>query len=438
MTVNRRGPRALVAAIALALLGVGLAVLPNSASAVFSQGVSVSPAGYDSDQQRVAYDRQGDALLVWVRTTQEYPHPSRIQLRSRSHGGTWGSTVTVSPAGQAPRGPKVAMDDDGDGVIAWDAFDGTDYRVYARRISRTGSLGSVKTLTVAGVKIFGTDLAVDSDGDAVVTWAEWREDGRVFPRMRRFTKSGWLSAPTTLATTPASAEPPAVAIDRQGDAVLAWTNDNVVQARTLSAAGVLGPLETVSADLSPIDRHFTAQVAVDRDGDALVTWRHWTAADLSDQVWGRWISRDGVVGEVRQLTPSWHPDVSNYSLAGDLDGDLLLTWDRFPSEYMYVRRITRAGTVGEPVLVTTYGRLHTVRVDDDGDGVIVWMGKGLDGATYSVRARRISQWGGLGTTQVIAGNGRYPTVAVSADGRAIAAWERRFIVDLRIQASVGP
>jgi len=437
--MSRSARRAIGAAVALLLIIAAVASLPDSASAVFSQGISVSPAGYDSDQQGVAYDRQGDALLIWVRTEQDYPHYRRVQIRSRSRTGTWGPTVTVSPASQSPHAPKVALDDDGDGVLVWDGLDGTDYHVYARRISRTGSLGSVRTLTPAGLIIQGTDVAVDPDGDAVVTWAEWHDDGSVQPRMRRFTRTGSLSAAVTLASVPARAEAPAVGIDRQGDAVLAWANDNVVQARTLSAAGKLGPLETVSPDLSPIDRHFTAKVAIDRDGDALVTWRHWTAADQSDQIWARWISQDGIVGDVRQLTPSSHPDVSNYSLAGDLDGDVLLTWDRFPSEYMYVRRITRSGTVGAAVRVTTYGRLHTIRVDDNGDGVIVWQGKGLNGASDSVLARRISQYGRLGaTSEVIAGNGRYPTIAVSPTGRAIVAWERRFQVDLRIQASVGP
>ncbi len=182
---------------------------------------------------------------------------------------------------------------------------------------------------------------------------------------------------------------PAVAFDREGDAVLAWANDNVVQARTLerfgdarrARAGVRGPL----ADRPPLQ----ARVTIDRDGDALVTWRHWTDADQSTQVWGRWVSRDGAVGEVRQLTPSSHPDVQNYSVAGDLDGDVLLTWDRFPSGEMYARQITPHGALEQPVLVTSYGRLHSVGVDDDGDGVLVWQGEGVDGSVGSVRARRV-------------------------------------------------
>jgi hypothetical protein len=438
LTTNRSVPRRVGVATAL-LLGLALLVsAPTPASAAFSQGLSVSQAGYDSYSPRVAFDRQGDALLVWVRQSHTYPYTWRVQVRSRSNAGVWGSIVNLSPSGQAPRNPKVALDDDGDAVVVWDAYDGTDYRVYARRVSSTGALGTLQVLSPTGVQIFGTDLAVDADGDAVVTWAERHADGSVFPMLRRFTASGSLPPAVLLSSSPAWADPPAVAFDREGDAVLAWANNNVVQARTLSAAGTLGELKTVSADLSPIDRHFTARVTVDRDGDALVTWLHLTDADQSTQVWGRWVARDGTVGAVQQLTPASHPDLSNYSVSGDLDGDVMLTWDRFPSQYLYARQITRTATIGQPVLVTSYGRLHTVRVDDDGDGVVVWQGRGINGTVGSVRARPLTQSGTFGTGQVVASNGVYPTAAVAPDGRALLAWERRFQVDLRIQASVGP
>jgi hypothetical protein len=430
-----------VGAVTVLLLGLAwFAWLPTPrASALFSQGLSVSPAGYDSFQQQVAVDREGDASLVWVRESQVYPHPRRVEMRSRSHAGVWGSTLLLSPSSQDPRNPKVALDDDGDAVVAWDAFDGTDRRAYARRVSRTGTLGTLQVLSTTGVTVFGTDVAVDSDGDAVVTWAEWHSDGSVFPKMRRFTRSGGLPAAALLSSSPARAEVPAVAFDRQGDALLAWTNDNVVQGRTLSASGTLGGLKTMSpSNVSPIDRHFTARVTIDRDGDALVTWLHWTAADQSTQVWGRWVSRDGTVGSVRQLTPSTQPDLVNYSVAGDLDGDMMLTWDRFQTGYLYARQITRTATIGPLVFLSTYGRLHSVRVDDDGDGVVVWQGQGINGSVGSVRVRRVTQAGTVGTAQVIASIGESPTTAVSPVGGAIVAWERRFQVDLRIQVSVGP
>jgi hypothetical protein len=415
-------------------------VPPGSGGAGFGEVVSVSGEGYDSSLPRVAVDRQGDALLTWVRVSHEYPYQYAVEARSHAHDGTWGPIVTVAPPGEAPHGPTVAVDDDGDAVVVWDAFSNNDYRVNARRMSGTGTLGPVQVLSApgTGIRIHGTDVAVDDDGDAVVLWAERQPDGGVVAKMRRLARDGTLSAEVVVSSGRTAVTDPAVAVDREGDAVLAWANDNIVQARTLTASGRLGPVETVSPDLSPIDRYTRPRVTLDRDGDAVVAFVHWSAAGQSDHVWGRWLSRDGTVGPVRLLTPESHTAISNFSLAGDLDGDVLLAWDRFPSAEMYVRRIPHSATLGEPTLVTSYGRFPTVRVDDDGDGVLTWQGEGIDGAVGSVRARRVAGDGTLGTPQVVAPSGVYPTSAVGPAGGALVTWERRFQVDLRIQASAAP
>ncbi|MFC8618154.1 hypothetical protein ACFT9M_17295 [Micromonospora purpureochromogenes] len=373
-----------------------------------------------------------------MRESHTYPHPRYVEFKSRSYNGRWGATTALSPAGQAPHSPQVAVDDDGDAIVAWRAFNGVDNSIYARRISRSGTLGPLITVSAGGVQAHGTYVAIDSDGDAVVTWAERHDTGAVFPMMRRYSSSGTLSPAVVLASTPTAAEPPAVAYDREGDAVLAWANDNVVQARTLSADGTLSALKTVSAPLSPIDRHFAAKVTVDRDGDALVTWRHWSDQAQSTEVWGRWVARDGTVGNVRQLTPALHTDVVNYSIAGDLDGDMLLTWDLFSTGYLYAVTISPAQTVGQPVLLSAWGRLHSVRLNDDGDGIVVWQGKGIDNSVGSIAARRVTRSGTFGATELIVAIGTDPTAAVTREGRAAVAWQRRFQVDLQIQVSVDP
>jgi hypothetical protein len=437
LTGAHRRLRPVIGGVALAALLTGMVVLAPSASASFTQPYSASPSGYDSFSPRVSFDRQADAVYVWVRESHTYPYPQLVQMRSRSSAGTWSSAVNVSSSG-AVRGPKIALDDDGDGIVVWQGYDGANWRVNARRVSRTGALGSVKVLSPAGVHATGTDVAIDSDGDAVVTWAELDTTGASRPKMRRYTRAGELPTAVVLASSPTWAETPAVAIDREGDAVLTWTNNNVEQARTLSAAGTLSGLKTVSGNVSPVDRHFTAKVTVDRDGDALLTWKHWTAADQTEQVWGRWLSRYGTIGSLRQLTPSSHTAISNYSIASDLDGDRVLTWDLFPSKYLYARTISSTATIGSYVRLTTYGRMHTVRLDDDGDGVVVYEGQGINGSVGSIRARRVSRSGTFATAQVIAESGVSPVTAVSPGGRAIVGWERRFSVDLRVQSSVGP
>lgn len=437
MTVTRRGFRPAIGAITLALLLTGMVVSAPSASASFTPPLSVSPSRYDSSSPQVTYDRQADAMFVWVRESHDYPYPQLVQVRRRSSAGIWGTTLNVSRSG-AVRNPRIALDDDGDGIVVWQGYDGDKWRVNARRVSRTGVLGSLKVLSPAGVHATGTDVAIDSDGDAIVTWAELDATGASRPNMRRYTRTGLLPAAVLLASSPTWAETPAVTFDRQGDAVLAWTNNNVVQARTLTASGTLSGLKTVSGTVSPNDRHFSARVTVDRDGDALVTWKHWTDIALTEQIWGRWVSRYGAVGSLSQLTPSSHTDISNYSIAADLEGDRVLTWDLFPSQYLYARTISRSATLGSPVRLSTYGRLHTVRLDDDGDGVVVYEGQGISGSIGSIRARKVSRSGTFATAQVIAASGVSPVAAVSPTGRAVVGWERRFQVDLRVQSSTGP
>ncbi len=404
------------------------------ADGAFSEGVSVSEEGYDSSMPSVAFGRQGNALVAWVSTSHDYPYRYQLESRFRSHDGTWGPIVVVSAEG-APRNPTAALDDDGDAVVVWNGS-GTDVRAFARRVSSTGALGPLQVLSEAGTQARGTSVAVDSDGDAILTWAEYQSNGSTIPMMRRFTNDGVLAPAVVLSSSPARADTPAVAFDREGDAVLAWANDHVVQARTLTASGTLGELQTVTADVSRIDRQKLVRLTVDRDGDALVTWRHNVTADLSDQVWGRWLSRDGALGAVQQLSPESHPDVQNHSVAGDLEGNVILTWNRFPSGELYAREISPAGVLGEPVLLSSYAITNWVRVDDDGDGVVVWQGEGVEGTSASVRARRVTRAGGFGDPEVVAPAGKYPVAAVSPDGDAMIAWERQLQFGVRIQVSV--
>src|SRR6266542_1885087 len=153
-----------------------------------------------------------------------------------------------------------------------------------------------------------------------------------------------------------------------------------------------------------------------------------------------WRTQDGVRGPLADR-PALHRARDGRPgrwRAGDLDGDVIVIWHRFPSQYTYARQITLTATIGQPVLLTTYGRMNWVRVDDDGDGIVVWQGKGINGSVSSVRARQVTKSRTFGTEQVVASNGQFPTTAVNTVGRGIVAWERRFQVDLRIQVSVGP
>ncbi len=121
-------------------------------------------------------------------------NPTNVVLRANG----WTNPLTLSSAGQSATDPQVAVDADGDAIFSWARSDGTNQRIQARARSAAGALGAVETVSGAGQNAFSPRVAIDDDGDAVFVWA--RSDG---------------------------------------------TNQRI-QARARSAAGVLGPVQTLS------------------------------------------------------------------------------------------------------------------------------------------------------------------------------------------------
>ena len=111
------------------------------------------------------------------------------------------------------------------------------------------------------------------------------------------------TAPADLSASGQNARAASLAVDAAGDAVFAWrrfdgTNDRI-QAQTRSAAGVLGPVRTLSAAGQPA---FGNQVAIDGAGNAVITWlRNDGAFDIAQ---ARRVSAAGVVGPTLNLAPA--------------------------------------------------------------------------------------------------------------------------------------
>ncbi len=173
-----------------------VALAPAAAPASWTEPLLLSGAGRDANSPHVAMDRDGDAVAVWNRVDETFFN--RIEARPRTAAGAWGAVQTpLSPGGQHAVEPRVALDGDGDGLIVWVRSDGSNTRIQARTRSRTGALGPVQTLSQADRDAEEPRVAVDDDGDAVVSWI--RSDAtntRVQARTR--TAAGVWSAVTTL------------------------------------------------------------------------------------------------------------------------------------------------------------------------------------------------------------------------------------------------
>ena len=114
------------------------------AGSSFGPDVFVSATGQDASAPAVSLDNSGNALVVWQRYDATPPTGKlRVQaaIRTPGAGGTFGSTSTLSTAGQDAFDPRVAAGPnvDANGVVVWTRSDGTNLRVQsARRKDVTG------------------------------------------------------------------------------------------------------------------------------------------------------------------------------------------------------------------------------------------------------------------------------------------------------------
>jgi hypothetical protein len=168
------------------------------------------------------------------------------------------------------------MDAGGAFLVAWQNLDrdGDDLGVYARRFNAAGApLGNeflVNTTTTG--RQFGSVVAMDADGDAVVAWKSGATGGSVYDLFaQRYDSAGTAQGgefQVNQTTLSQFSRTPSVAMDVGGDFVVAWDRGNVL-ARRYGADGVpQGGEFRVNTDVNDVKNFPT--VAMDADGDRFV------------------------------------------------------------------------------------------------------------------------------------------------------------------------
>ena len=432
-----------MASASLAGLVLVGALLPTAAGAAWTAPVTLSAAGRQANSAQVGIDTQGDAVFAWRRFDGTN---WRIQARARSAAGTLSSIQNLSAPGQNASRPQVAVDADGDAVFTWERFDGTKWRVQSRARSAAGVLGPAQTLSAAGRHATLPQLGVDSAGNAVFTWQ--RSDGtswRVQSRAR--SAAGALGPVQTLSAAGQDAVTPQVAVDPAGRAVFTWQRSEQylrIEARFRSAAGALSPVQFLSTGRSP-------QVGVDAHGNAVFAWnRHVSSPSEprgATRVQARARTAAGALSPIQNIVdpgPGGGGCACDPQVAVDPTGDAVFTWGLL-SDYLgqfrwvQVRARSASGTLSPIQSLTPNagqeaGVHPQIGIDAAGNAVITWHFE--SGISVQVR----SAGGALGPLQTfpISGVSPLPQVAVDGAGDAVVTWVNSNGTNTVIQAAAGP
>ena len=170
-------------------------------------------------EAQIALDRRGDATVVFDARSRD--GKEMVQFSIRPRGGRWSAPRTSAVAAKdgSVGQPQVAMDDRGETLIAWSAFE----QIQVVMLGRGGRpLGA--TQTVGEIGGYPLRLTANAKGDALLTWApeatggspveiSTRRAGGRFTGAVNITPAAWRSRPAV------------TAIDEDGNATVLFTRN---------------------------------------------------------------------------------------------------------------------------------------------------------------------------------------------------------------------
>jgi len=365
---------------------------------------------YFADDQinpTVAMDSDGDFVIAW---TSKGQNGGIYAQRYNSAGVAQGSEFQVNTSiSNIQDNPTVAMDEDGNFVISWTSkdLDGSGYGVYAQRYNSAGVAQGrefqVNTFTEGNQG--NSTIAMDADGDFVISWASNGQDGSYYGiYAQRYNSAGEAQGEEFRVNTSTENQQynPTVAMDDDGDFVISWTSygqdgyANGIYAQRYNSAGVAQGNEfqvNTFTDYSQVN----SSVGMDADGDFVISWQSYAQDGSLYGIYARRYNSVGVAQgsefKVNNHTPN---DQFKTVVAMDDDGDFVISWTssgQDSSGYgVYARRYNSSGVaVGNEFRVNAHTSSDqsnpTVAIDADGDYVIAWQSFDQDGSGYGVYAQ---------------------------------------------------
>jgi hypothetical protein len=184
----------------------------------------------EQTEPAVAMNSSGDFIVTWTGEV-ENGSPYDIYAQRFNNSGTFlGAEFNVNTVTYGNQNsPAISMNDDGDFVIAWDSNDESGYGVFVQRYNQAGNaIGSeflVNTYTTNGQEI--SSVAMDNDGDFVITWFSNQEGNFGFYEgiyAQQYNSFGLPQGNEFHVNTYSTNQQafPKVALDSEGDFVVVW------------------------------------------------------------------------------------------------------------------------------------------------------------------------------------------------------------------------
>ncbi len=385
----------------------------------------------DQDVPQVAIDQNGNYVVVWQSNGQDGGGKGIYAQLFNSNGVKSGPEFLVneSTAGNQVE-PSVAMDKNGNFVIAWTGKgdNGADSKaVYTRLFDNAGNDLSGEMLVNETTPGDQTTPAVAMNwqtGDFVISWQtkDQVDELDIFARQYSFDLLTIGSEFQVNDNTTKKQIDPSVAINDSGDFIIGWTSNILgdenleVMYRRFDWSGTALDLTDQTANDNSTKNQENADVAIDNAGNFVVTWQS-KDQDYGDDKYGIYAQIwDNTGAEIKNeflVNDTLPKNQSNPSISMDNNGDFIVSWQSESTvkdvKYeVYAKRFDINGNAtGNEFLVNLTSdndqAAPDIALNRSGDFVVVWQSKGQDsGDSQGVFGQ---QYKDIGSLNFIEGDG---------------------------------
>jgi Dockerin type I domain/Bacterial Ig domain len=294
----------------------------------------------------VAMDPNGDFVVAYqvlnITTYLYGVSAQRFNLAGQAQGGviTINDGSSDSASGSLP---KVAIDSAGDFTIAYQGYDSNSHGVFAQQFNSSGTAqGSIFRVNTPQTDNQGApSIAMDSAGNFVIAWLDGGTAQSAGVYAQRYNSSGVAQGGNTAISTVAGASDPSVAMEPTGQYVIAWqftqtANTPGIEAQRFDAGG---NALTGVVPLSSPESYFQTNptVAIDSEGDFVVAWEsdgvNGTASSLGTILAQRVNSGGSLIGPTQFLpsTETTSGSQTGAMIASNAGGNAIIVWQTTPA-----------------------------------------------------------------------------------------------------------
>jgi hypothetical protein len=288
-------------------------------------------------------------------------------------------------------------------------------------------------------------VAMDANGNYVITWASQNQDGNGYGvYAQRFNAQGVPQGQEFRANTTTNQDQmySTVAMDAGGDFVITWSSQNQdgqgwgVYGQRYNAQGVAQGQEFRINTTTANDQMYSS-VAMDSVGNFVVVWASNNQDGNGWGVYGQRYAADGTPlgGEFRVNTTT-QSDQNYPTIAMNGTGAFVVVWASHGQDGngwgVYAQRYNAQGVAqGGEFQVNTYTQddqlYGNAALDAGGNFVVTWASHNQDGSGWGVYAQRfdalgVAQGGEFRVNTTTLGDQNYPTIAMNNTGSFLITW----------------